>query len=172
MQGTSGTMSDKELDMLRHSFSLMAGAWTSLRTCCACLCASPQTAYPSRACLAANIRALHPLLRCGTQGGDNVQAGLFPHQLRELCVMAGLDPAASATHAIVEEMLQRKNAQGKISVDAALQVAAFFQVSVQVRAPGRPQPHVLQNPWQGAWHWHRAALLAPACLPPHFGQST
>lgn len=41
--------------------------------------------------------------------GDTPNIGLLPHQLRELCVMAGLDPAAAATRALVEELVRRKD---------------------------------------------------------------
>lgn len=62
-QAGSGTLSDKELEMLRHSFTLMAA-------------------------------------------GDDAKCGLLPHQLRELAVMAGLDPASHATAALVDALLQ------------------------------------------------------------------
>jgi len=49
--------------------------------------------------------------------------------------MAGLDPAAPATHALVEAMLARKDpSTGHISFDACMQVACHYQV--KVRGPG------------------------------------
>lgn len=65
-------------------------------------------------------------------GGDNTKAFLQPHQLRELCVMAGLDPAAPATHSLVDSMLARKDPEtGLISFDACMQVALHYQVKVR-----------------------------------------
>ncbi len=40
--------------------------------------------------------------------GDGPDVGLLPHQLRELVVMAGLDPAAPATRSLVAELTARK----------------------------------------------------------------
>lgn len=58
---------------------------------------------------------------------------LMPHQLRELCVMAGLDPAAPATLALVEAMLAAKDSEtGRISFDACMQVACHYQVKVRI----------------------------------------
>lgn len=57
-----------------------------------------------------------------------MKCSLQPHQLRELCVMAGLDPAAPATHSLVEAMLARKDQTGRISFDACMQVACHYQV--------------------------------------------
>ncbi|KAF5841988.1 hypothetical protein DUNSADRAFT_9870 [Dunaliella salina] len=90
MQTASGSLADKEVDMIRHSFSLMAG-------------------------------------------GDGLGNSLHPHQLRELCVMAGLDPAAPATHALVEAILARKDPEtGRISYDSCMQVACHYQVKAEL----------------------------------------
>eukprot|EP00798_Chlamydomonas_sp_ICE-L_P025200 gene25200-10840_t len=85
VQGNSGSLSDKEIEMLRHSYTLMAG-------------------------------------------GDDTKVGLLPHQLRELCVMAGLDPAAEATRQLVELMLLRRNEKtGRIHFDEFMKVVIHFQ---------------------------------------------
>ena len=56
-------------------------------------------------------------------GGDDVKVGLLPHQLRELCVMAGLDPASEATRQLVELLLARRNEKsGRIHFDLFMQV--------------------------------------------------
>lgn len=85
LQSSSGSLSDKEIEMLRHSYTLMAG-------------------------------------------GDDTKVGLLPHQLRELCVMAGLDPAAEATRQLVELLLMRRNeTTGRIHFDEFMKVAIHFQ---------------------------------------------
>ena len=56
-------------------------------------------------------------------GGDDVKVGLLPHQLRELCVMAGLDPASEATRQLVELLLARRDEKsGRIHFDLFMQV--------------------------------------------------
>ncbi len=61
-------------------------------------------------------------------GGDDLKAGLLP---RELCVMAGLDPASSLTRSLVEALLQRKHPHtGRIDFDSFLKVALHFRDSV------------------------------------------
>ncbi|GFH14160.1 uncharacterized protein HaLaN_10159 [Haematococcus lacustris] len=88
VQANSGTLSDKDLEMLRHSFTLMAA-------------------------------------------GDSPSVGLLPHQLRELCVMAGLDPAAEATRLLVAALVARKEAgSGRISFDSCMKVALHFREKV------------------------------------------
>lgn len=85
VQATSGTLTEREIEMLRHSYTLMAV-------------------------------------------GDTPTIGLLPHQLRELCVMAGLDPAASSTRSLVEELVRRKDpSTGRINFDNFMKVAAHFQ---------------------------------------------
>eukprot|EP00195_Chlamydomonas_chlamydogama_P011884 CAMPEP_0202890548 /NCGR_PEP_ID=MMETSP1392-20130828/910_1 /ASSEMBLY_ACC=CAM_ASM_000868 /TAXON_ID=225041 /ORGANISM="Chlamydomonas chlamydogama, Strain SAG 11-48b" /LENGTH=466 /DNA_ID=CAMNT_0049574137 /DNA_START=156 /DNA_END=1559 /DNA_ORIENTATION=+ len=85
VQSTSGTLTDKEIEMLRHSFTLMAA-------------------------------------------GDDPKVGLLPHQLRELCVMAGLDPASEATRQLVEQLLQQRDERsGRINVDSFLKVVIHFK---------------------------------------------
>lgn len=55
--------------------------------------------------------------------GDGPKAGLLAHQLRELCVMAGLDPAAALTRSLVEQLVARRDsATGRISFDAFMKV--------------------------------------------------
>ena len=84
VQAASGTLSDKELEMLRHSYTLMAA-------------------------------------------GDGPKVGLLPHQLRELVVMAGLDPAAEATRNLVEQLLARKDRKiGRIDFDNFMQTCCHF----------------------------------------------
>ncbi len=102
LQAHSGTLSDKDLEMLRHSFTLMAGEapLSTLRR---------SAGDPASCCLPA--------------AGDDLKAGLLPPQLRELCVMAGLDPAAAATRLLVEALLARKSERtGRISFDAFMKV--------------------------------------------------
>ncbi|KAL6761983.1 hypothetical protein V8C86DRAFT_3087862 [Haematococcus lacustris] len=90
VQANSGTLSDKDLEMLRHSFTLMAA-------------------------------------------GDSPSVGLLPHQLRELCVMAGLDPAAEATRLLVAALVARKEAgSGRISFDSCMKVALHFREKSEV----------------------------------------
>jgi (2Fe-2S) ferredoxin len=55
-------------------------------------------------------------------GGDDPEIGLLSHQLTELAVMAGLDPAADATHKLVARLLQRRGADGRIKYDEFLKV--------------------------------------------------
>ncbi|KAG2498462.1 hypothetical protein HYH03_003716 [Edaphochlamys debaryana] len=85
VQAASGTLSERDIEMLRHSYTLMAA-------------------------------------------GDGPDAGLLAHQLRELVVMAGLDPAAPATKALVEELMRRRApATGRISFDSFMLVVSHFQ---------------------------------------------
>jgi hypothetical protein len=70
-------------------------------------------------------------------GGDDISVGLLPHQLRELAVMAGLDPASSLTHRLVEALLACKlPATGRISYDAFLKVALHFRDRVRPTSCG------------------------------------
>lgn len=90
VQAHSGTLSHKDIEMLRHSFILMAG-------------------------------------------GDAPKNSLELHQLRELVVMAGLDPASTATRELVTELLERANentqpgAPARISLDLFMKAVIFFQ---------------------------------------------
>ncbi|KAG2443898.1 hypothetical protein HXX76_002238 [Chlamydomonas incerta] len=85
VQAASGTLAERDIEMLRHSFTLMAA-------------------------------------------GDGPEVGLLPHQLRELVVMAGLDPAAPATRSLVEELMGRRlAATGRINFDSFMLVVAHFQ---------------------------------------------
>ncbi|GAX83590.1 hypothetical protein CEUSTIGMA_g11015.t1 [Chlamydomonas eustigma] len=87
VQVHSGTLSDREIEMLRHSFTLMAA-------------------------------------------GDKLDCGLLPHQLRELVVMAGLDPAAPATRQLVELLLERRGPSEqhyRINFDDFMKVLIYFQ---------------------------------------------
>ncbi|GFR43800.1 hypothetical protein Agub_g4924, partial [Astrephomene gubernaculifera] len=85
VQAASGNLSERDIEMLRHSFTLMAA-------------------------------------------GDGPEVGLLPHQLRELVVMAGLDPAAPATRSLVEELMKRRAANtGRITFDSFMLVVAHFQ---------------------------------------------
>lgn len=80
MQASSGTLGERDIEMLRHSFTLMAA-------------------------------------------GDGPEVGLLAHQLRELCVMAGLDPAASVTRGLVEQLVQRRDpTTGRITFDSFMKV--------------------------------------------------
>ncbi|GIL62825.1 hypothetical protein Vafri_16998 [Volvox africanus] len=85
VQAASGNLSERDIEMLRHSYTLMAA-------------------------------------------GDGPEVGLLPHQLRELVVMAGLDPAAAATRSLVEELMKRRSANtGRISFDSFMLVVTHFQ---------------------------------------------
>ena len=57
--------------------------------------------------------------------GDGLGNSLFPHQLRELVVMSGLDPAAVITRQLVELLLERRGTaaqQQRISFDDFMKV--------------------------------------------------
>ncbi|GLC46295.1 hypothetical protein PLESTB_000996000 [Pleodorina starrii] len=85
VQAASGNLSERDIEMLRHSYTLMAA-------------------------------------------GDGPEVGLLPHQLRELVVMAGLDPAAPATRSLVEELMKRRApTTGRISFDSFMLVVTHFQ---------------------------------------------
>ncbi|EFJ41153.1 hypothetical protein VOLCADRAFT_98941 [Volvox carteri f. nagariensis] len=85
VQAASGNLSERDIEMLRHSYTLMAA-------------------------------------------GDGPEVGLLPHQLRELVVMAGLDPAAPSTRSLVEELMRRRTANtGRITFDSFMLVVAHFQ---------------------------------------------
>ena len=67
--------------------------------------------------------------------GDGLKSGLLPHQLRELVVMAGLDPAATSTRQLVEQLLQHRGPaeqQSRIGFDDFMKVIIYFQVSPSI----------------------------------------
>ena len=113
VQAHSGTLSSKEIEMLRHSFTLMAA-------------------------------------------GDGPKNGLLPHQLRELIVMAGLDPAMPSTRQLVDRLLAQRedgpNGQ-RISFDSFLKVVVNFQEeATQVQAyegEQQQQQQQQQQQWDG-----------------------
>mmetsp|Transcript_12168 Transcript_12168/g.21804 ORF Transcript_12168/g.21804 Transcript_12168/m.21804 type:complete len:543 (-) Transcript_12168:277-1905(-) len=85
VQSSSGTLSRRDIEMLRHSFTLLAA-------------------------------------------GDSLEVGLLSHQLRELLVMAGLDPAAEAVHLLVEQLVSRRNpSTGRIDFDTFMKVVLHFK---------------------------------------------
>uniref|UniRef100_A0A7R9V367 MORN repeat-containing protein 3 n=1 Tax=Chlamydomonas euryale TaxID=1486919 RepID=A0A7R9V367_9CHLO len=88
VQDHSGTLGAKQIQMLRHSFTLMAA-------------------------------------------GDDLKATILPHQLRQLIVMAGLDPSATATQQLVAALLQRRG-EGtpdpqRITFDTFMKAVVYFQ---------------------------------------------
>ena len=67
--------------------------------------------------------------------GDGLKSGLLPHQLRELVVMAGLDPAATSTRQLVEQLLHHRGPaenQSRIGFDDFMKVVIYFQVRLSV----------------------------------------
>jgi hypothetical protein len=60
-------------------------------------------------------------------GGDEVEMGVLTHQLRELCVMAGLDPAQERTPELVADLVRQKRANGRIHLDDFLKIAAHYR---------------------------------------------
>lgn len=62
-------------------------------------------------------------------GGDDTAAHVLPHQLQELVVLAGLDPAASAVLKLLGLLHQRIEVRGtsKLFLDDLLHVANFFR---------------------------------------------
>lgn len=84
--------------------------------------------------------------------GDGPKNGLLPHQLRELIVMAGLDPAVPSTRQLVDRLLAQRedgpNGQ-RISFDNFLKVVVNFQEeATQVQAyEGEQQQQ--QQQWDG-----------------------
>ncbi len=92
VQAHSGTLSHKDIEMLQHSFILMAG-------------------------------------------GDAPKNGLELHQLRELVVMAGLDPASTATRELVGELLERANEGAQPGARVQISLDAFMKVGLEQSWP-------------------------------------
>lgn len=66
---------------------------------------------------------------CTASGGDDLAAHVLPHQLQELVVLAGLDPAASPVLKLLGLLHRRIEERGgrKLFLDDLLDVAAFFR---------------------------------------------
>jgi hypothetical protein len=66
---------------------------------------------------------------CMHAGGDDLAAHVLPHQLQELVVLAGLDPAASAVLKLLGLLHRRIEERGcrKLFLDDLLDVAAFYR---------------------------------------------
>lgn len=60
-------------------------------------------------------------------GGDEVEFGILTHQLRELCVMAGLDPAHERTPELVADLVRQKRGNGRIHLDDFLKIVAHYR---------------------------------------------
>ena len=62
-------------------------------------------------------------------GGDDLAAHVLPHQLQELVVLAGLDPADSAVLKLLGLLHQRieERGRGRLFLDDLLDVAAFYR---------------------------------------------
>ncbi|KAF8073027.1 morn3 [Scenedesmus sp. PABB004] len=59
-------------------------------------------------------------------GGDDLAAAVLPHQLQELAVLAGLDPAAPACVALLDALAARAGGAG-LGLDAFLHVVCYFR---------------------------------------------
>lgn len=69
------------------------------------------------------------MLACMHAGGDDLAAHVLPHQLQELVVLAGLDPAASVVLKLLGLLHRRIEERGcrKLFLDDLLNVAAFYR---------------------------------------------
>lgn len=117
VEAPTGTLTANTITLLRHAFILIAGVsmHTQVVACC---------------------RAFtHPCMRLGAcwvcvhAGGDDLAAHMLPHQLQELVVLAGLDPAATAVLKLLGLLHRRIEERGcrKLFLDDLLDVAAFYR---------------------------------------------
>uniref|UniRef100_A0A061S1V4 MORN repeat-containing protein 3 n=1 Tax=Tetraselmis sp. GSL018 TaxID=582737 RepID=A0A061S1V4_9CHLO len=60
-------------------------------------------------------------------GGEDVEVGVLTHQLRELTVMAGLDPAQERTPELVADLVRQKRSNGRIYLDDFLKIVAHYR---------------------------------------------
>lgn len=87
-QRSSGTLSDSQLERLKHAFVSLAG-------------------------------------------GDHSEVGIYPSQVRDVAVLAGLDPAGEEMAALCKELVEsRRKADGLVHIDE------FFKVVFHFRTPG------------------------------------
>jgi hypothetical protein len=96
----------------------------------------------------------HALTRAG---GDGRGAHVLPHQLQELVVLAGLDPAHAAVVRLVEQLRARVTpATGKLMIEDLLDTTSHFialpaSAAAHDAAPsGVAQPAAAEETWSQA----------------------
>ena len=60
-------------------------------------------------------------------GGDGPKDGVRPSKLRELCVLAGLDPSGQETPQLVQLLMQHSRRDGVIRYDDFLRCVVHFR---------------------------------------------